>query len=228
MIIVLVLLMVLCCASYTQAQVSFVAGGAASAATMTLPTHVAGDVITMIAVRADTTIPTVPAGWTTLDSSTVTGLSSVYAYKVAASNAETSGTWTNATRLVSTVYRGVGSGSIGAAVKTTGSGTTLTYGAVTLAVTNGTSWVVASATHANAVSTGAQVAPTGMTNRAESGATTPRTGMHDTNGGVSSWSSQNVAMSGSGAWVSYTLELPMQVTGSSGGCLQMLLGVGRC
>jgi len=83
-------------------------GEATGADSATLPAHQAGDLILAFAFRdGSTSPPTQPAGWTTLSSSGANVCSFRSAYKVAASNSETTGTWTNATTVIFLVFRGV-------------------------------------------------------------------------------------------------------------------------
>jgi len=77
--------------------------------TVTMPTHSVGDFIMVTAGCENcATIPTVPAGYTTIDSAAVTAAGSsrslVIAYKIAASGSETTGTWTNANLISVTVF----------------------------------------------------------------------------------------------------------------------------
>lgn len=156
----------------------------------TMPSHQAGDIIVMFAFRdGSTTAPTMPSGWSSLESAGANTCSGVLAFKVAASANETSGTWTSATLLVCHVYRG----AVVAAHSLTGaSSATVNYPALTLQNTDGTSWVAGFAGH-RSINGSLATPPTGMTNRrALEGATADGAG-HDTNGGVSSWTSQNVS-----------------------------------
>lgn len=72
-----------------------------------MPTHSTGDLILGIATRDNsTTAPTRPSGWTALFTiGSGTGAVMV-AYKYAQSNAETFGTWTNASHVSATVWYG--------------------------------------------------------------------------------------------------------------------------
>src|SRR5437868_13548477 len=78
------------------------------ATSITIPgTYQNGDLIVIFAFRAAITSPSLPAGWTSLTSNSGNASSARLGYKIAGSNSETSGTWTNATGLVCHVYRGV-------------------------------------------------------------------------------------------------------------------------
>ncbi len=114
--------------------ISRVGSATAAATTITLPTHASGDVIVMIAHRQNTTPPSVPGGWTTIDSSGASSISMVLAWLLADSASETSGTWTNAQRLIAIVYRNLYTSSpIGNTVgPSTSSGGSMQTGALSL------------------------------------------------------------------------------------------------
>lgn len=180
--------------------------------TATLPAHQAGDVIIAFAYRdGSTTAPTVPAGWTTIASGTGGGGSSnasALAYKVAASSAETVGTFTNATNLVIGVYRGCRAANpIGGNATTTGSSTTITYPAVTMARGDGSSWVVGASGH-RSTNVAIETAPAGMTFRTAQSNATAESALFDTNAGVASWSAATASVGGTASnWIARTVEL---------------------
>lgn len=75
--------------------------------TLTMPTHSTGDLILGIATRDNsTTAPTRPSGWTALFTIGSGTGSVTVGYKYAQSNAETFGTWTNASHVSATVWYG--------------------------------------------------------------------------------------------------------------------------
>lgn len=161
----------------------------AEAATLTLPTHATGDLILMYAFRdGNVTAPTIPGGWTQLTATSGTLSSAVLAYKVAASNAETSGTWTNATALSCVVKSGW---YVGVASANSGVSATVGYPALTLRNTDGTSKVVAFGAHRSPIGTMA-TAPTGMAVSNNLEGFSQDVASFETTSGVTSWSSQNV------------------------------------
>ena len=94
----------------SQSLISRIGSASAEATTITIPAgHHQGDIILIAAFRdGNTTNPSVPAGWTTITVTTDgTTCSTSVGWKIATSNSETSGTWTNATGLMCHVYRGV-------------------------------------------------------------------------------------------------------------------------
>lgn len=73
----------------------------------TQPTHDTGDLFICHGYRdASATPATKPAGWVNLYTVSVSTGSYIVAYKYAQSNADTFGTWTNASHLTGTVWRG--------------------------------------------------------------------------------------------------------------------------
>lgn len=96
-------------AGFGFVESSFVVGAATGTDSVTMPAHQAGDLIVAFAFRdGSTTLPTLPAGWTSrLAPTGANSCSMRLATKIAASSSETSGTWTNATSLIVLVLRGV-------------------------------------------------------------------------------------------------------------------------
>lgn len=192
-----------------QTGVTYVGAASAATTSVTFPSHQKGDLIIIMAFRdGSATLPTIPTGWTVLETSTTTSASSVLAYKLAATSSETSGTWTSATELAVQVYRGhAGVGIWGGNGAVSNS---INYPAISLTVTDGTSWVAGFAGHRSA--TNVEGSPSGMSNRTSAG--TEIAG-HDTNGGVASWSSANVGVSASSGWLSWVVEVKSATTSSA-------------
>jgi hypothetical protein len=198
--------------------ISHVGSAAAATASVVLPAHQAGDLIIVFAARSaggsPETVPSLPAGWTSIGTSQRNFWATRVGYKMAASGAETSGTWTNATRITSLVYRGANPtapiGATATAGNTTGS--VVTYPALTLTDSTTPPWVVGVAGHRTADDL--QNPPAGMMNRAWNGSGFPgQVAAQDTNGGVSSWTAQTVTVSGSDAWDAWTIEIKPQPGG---------------
>jgi hypothetical protein len=188
-------------------SISFVGAQGAAGTTVTIPAHQVGDMILIFAYRdGSNTAPTAPTAggtvptWTLITSAGANTNSANFRYAVATATTTTSGTWTNATEIICLVYRGAK--LVGVNGATNGTGTSISYPALTLQRTDGSSWVAGIAGHRSA--TNVEAAPTGMTNRASSG--TEAAG-HDTNGGVSSWSVQTVTVNASSGWRGVTVEL---------------------
>lgn len=221
--------------------VSFVGAASAEATSLTLPTHQAGDLIVMFAMRyGNAAAPTVPAGWNYRYLSHRNGLTTIISlalsFKVAASNAETSGTWTNGTHLLSAVYRDDANYLVlGCPNVRTGTGTLLTYNPKTASAMNanlngtaGAMMAVATgyvlglaAVHLNTA--GIDTPPSGMTHRAMlTGATQGRLAIADTNAEVASFASATVTIAASADWLTNVVEIidtGLTKTAAAGGLL---------
>lgn len=109
--------------------IEFIAAQSAAANTLTMPDHETGDLFLGFAFnRTNTTIPTGVSGWK-WGSEASTSCAYLVACKVAASNSETFGTWTNATDVAVLVYRRSGPGAWVTPTwwSRAGSGSTLDY-----------------------------------------------------------------------------------------------------
>jgi hypothetical protein len=192
--------------------ITYVSAASAAATSLTLPTHAKNDLLVMFAYNTSgSTIPTLPSGWISRYSVSASSRNALVAVKTATSNSETSGTWTNATFLGCAVYRSDASLMLwagGLASVSASNSATMTYNTISGANffrTDGTanSWVVGFA--GSTTDDVADTPPTGMTNRT-SVVSTGEIAIHDTNGAVSSWSSQSVATT-SVTYRSITLEI---------------------
>jgi hypothetical protein len=78
-----------------------------SSSLFSLPTHEAGDLIIITVSNASSVLPSVPDGWTVIQSgSTTTGSQSlITAFRVASDSSTVSGTWTGAVRIIGLVFR---------------------------------------------------------------------------------------------------------------------------
>ncbi len=186
-------------------------GSATGTTSATIPTHQVGDLIVIAAYRdGNTTAPTLPGsvGWRSPSTATGSGSTNSMrvAFKLAATTSETTGTFTNATSVAVAVYRGAA--KVGGIAFASGSSTTVSYPAISAMIrTDNTSWIVGAAGH-RSVDTNLQNAPTGMTFRNGAVDATDEIAIHDTAGTVSSWSNQNVSVSGtSSGWMGVTIEL---------------------
>ncbi|QBX38681.1 hypothetical protein E4M02_11200 [Brevundimonas sp. S30B] len=196
-------------------------GGASGTNTATLPPHKAGDAIFAAAFRdGSATLPTLPSGqnWSSILAPTGANTCSARAAgKIAASSGEAVGTFTNATTVDVGIWRPRPGYtlSFGAAASASGSSTTVSYPALTLQDTSGSSWVMGWAGH-RSVNTTLETPPTGMTNRLTTVDATDETALHDTNGGVSSWSLQTRSVGGtSSGWFGFTVELKAASAGGA-------------
>lgn len=174
-----------------------------NSATFTSP--VAGYVQVVFAFRDGSntapTIPTPPTGnaWTSVPTTGIGAntCASVMVYRVVASASDTgTGTFTNATSLVCAQYSGVDNTTpVGTNDSDTGaSSTSINFNAVTF-VGGSTSWAVGAMGHRQTDGT-VTTAPSGMTNRTSVSDATDQAALHDTNGGVSGWSTTSASIGG--------------------------------
>ncbi len=189
--------------------ISFV-GGTTGPDTATMPTHQSGDLILIWAYNeTNSTVPTKPAAYTDVISAASGNNGFILGSLIATSSSEVTGTWTGAESILVQIYRSsTGTLSIGSAPAAfTNFGTLIEYGAITLDDTSGSSWVVGFAGH-RSNNVNLSLAPTGMVNRTFDTPALSRAGGHDTNGGVTSWSSQSVEGGGSASsWHSTVAEI---------------------
>ena len=188
-------------------------GGAAGTNSCTLPSFESGDVAVAFAFRdGSATNPTIASGWTNLTNTTDgTSCSISIGWRRLVVGDTTTGTWTNASRMSVLVYRGCEPFITPCTLKTAAAGTThpINYAAASMTRSDGTSWLCAFVGH-RSIDVTCETAPSGMTNRAAASGVdaTAEADAHDTNGGVSSWSSTNVTVTGTASgWQTDLVEL---------------------
>jgi hypothetical protein len=183
-----------------------------SGASGTLPTHAVGDTIIIFAYRdGSTTAPSLPANYQNIDATGANTNAHRIGWRTAQSTADSSGTWTNASRLVVQVWRPtvgyrirIGNGAAGGAASTT-----LSYTGFTLTdASSGRSRIAAFAGH-RSTNCDLNVAVTNLTNDTNGvDATCETAGKYDTAGGRTTWTTQTQAVGGtSSGWRTYVLEL---------------------
>lgn len=130
-------------------SVDFIGSDAVANTSIAMPAHSAGDTLIIIAFRiGSNTPPTATTGssgggtWTNLCNGGADSTSHRVAYMTATSNAETSGTWANATHMHVFVLQGVDVVGPGCTAASGTATTTLTYPAMTLADSDGSSYVL--------------------------------------------------------------------------------------
>ena len=113
----------------------------ANAASATLSSTAAGDLIVVFAYSTSTTIPSIPAGYTSLTATAGTQQACTCGWKVSAGGETSTGSWTNATNVVAMVYSGASAvGAIGALQS--GSSTAIASAGPTYQDSSGASWGV--------------------------------------------------------------------------------------
>ena len=172
-------------------NISQTSTASALTSSVTLGTHATGDYLIAIAGNSDGDTITIPSGWIEIVGYTAgRNYDAVVAYKVAASSGETSGTWTNATRLVIAAYDGVS--GIGGSTSYPNDSNTLYWNTITMSVTDGTSWVIGAGVLTGGT-TGYNTAPNGMIHKKAATSSTSHAVLHDTSSGVSSWSQKTTS-----------------------------------
>lgn len=188
--------------------ISYISTAQAYATTITLPTHAAGDLIFIWAIRAAGALPTPPAGWTSVTNSgsTIGSLGAAAFYKLATSSSETSGTWSDSVVLIVNVYRGTAS-TPGAASQATGTGTVIGYPALTANAPT-TSWFLRFSGHGTASNVNSATV-TGYTFRST---VAPNIPSLDSNGAPGSNPTlTNQTVNASADWFATTIELSLPV-----------------
>jgi hypothetical protein len=195
--------------------ISLIGGSTAAASTITIPgTYQNGDLLLIFAFNnASTTLPTLPAGWTSAGGNGANVCACRIGWKVAGSASETSGTWTNASSLACIVYRGVATNKtpIGAVANGNGSSATLSFTTPAMKA-RGTSWVAGFAGHVSA--TNVATAPAGMTLECGTGVTS--LGGSDTNGPTANFPTTTLGVNASAGWETFTAEIMAEQGFSNG------------
>ena len=175
--------------------ISYVSFAEASATTLTMPTHQAGDILFMWGVRSSSgTFAAPPAGWIALytDTTTYPTFQVRFCYQVATTGSTTSGTWTGASKLNCFVYRGVSSvGTVSVAYR---SGTSWTWPTLTQQ-SPGSSWVAGFTYSSNLTNF---PLPAGRTVRRSGSLST--VDLWDTDGRVSSFTPDTMTGSTGNGW----------------------------
>lgn len=205
--------------------ISRVGSAIAAATSITIPAgHQAGDYMLIFAFNSGAaTAPTLPAGWTSIQSSTLNSVGSNLGFRQALSSAETSGTWTNATSIVAVVYRNTATNkAVKATLSTNGimnanNNTNIVWQALQPMQCPGTSWVVSFAA-IKSINTGLSSGPTLLPNIQSNVTGVEQACAYDSNGPLQYFctfppygnpvSSLGTSIGGTaGAWHTYTIEI---------------------
>jgi len=178
-----------------------IASGTTSA---TLPAHKAGDLLVVVAVNpTSTTIPSLPAGWTSIQSGSRVSVAVRVGFRIATSDSETTGTWTNASSVIAAVYRNA---AIGASAITNNASTTINWPALTLQVTDGSSWVSGGAVVIDAQAY-SSVVPSGRMDRLRSEDAV----LWDSNSGIASYAGETSTQAVAMDYVTVVFEIKLSV-----------------
>lgn len=187
--------------------VSFRTAHSANSSSVAITTPAAGDLILVASYNAgSTTIPSLDANYTNITTLAPGGSANAarLAFRISNGTETTSGTWTNATRVAVLIYRGTNGLSIGTAGSPgSGNSASLSYPTLTPSVADGSSWVAGFGC-AKSATAGMNGTTTNLTQNRTSQTTI--NGL-DTNAGVSSFSAQTLNVTGSGRWITFTVEI---------------------
>jgi len=184
-----------------------------SSGTVTVPTHIAGDLIVIETLTPANVLVLAPSGWTLAGNSANANGAYAIGWKIAASGSEVSDTWqsaglTPATFLRCTVFSGHDSSTpIGTpAYNAVLSGSSISYPALTLGVGDGSSWVLRGAVVKSTVpDLSTTVAGYEVRHNPDDGSNQAQ--FIDSNGGVASVSSQTLALGGTYLRGAYSVEV---------------------
>lgn len=215
---------------FTWAQIARTGTPCTAAGSSCTPTAASGVLQIAYAGRdGSATAPSLASGWTSVGTATINGTSSAdsaarMACRITGSANQASGTFTNATTLIVVSYTGfkpIGAGTCASTTLGTPSFFTSTVNTTTttetfnsITTSDSSSWVFG-AGYAPAATAGMNTAPSGMSNITSQGTIE---GAHDTNGGVSSFSSANVTTTTASRIITGTVEIKSN--------LQRLTGAG--
>ena len=187
--------------------VSFRTAHSANANNVAITTPASGDLILVMSYNnASTTIPTLAAGYTSIATANPGGSSNAarLAWKTSNGTETGSGTWTNATNVAVSIYRGTNGLSVGTAgTPGAGNSAALSYPTLAPSDSSGSSWVAGF---------GAAKAATAGMNGTTTNLTSSRTNQTtvnalDTNTGVTSFAAQTLNVTGSGRWITFSVEI---------------------
>ena len=181
---------------------SYVNSATSTSTTVTVPTHQIGDVIIIFASSLTTTPPTLPSGWTNLQTKVGASTSLRVGYKYATSTSDGSGTWTGASALNCVIYRNLK--IFNDSSDNTGSSTTINYPAKTFASGPGDNSVVIMFAQKN-ISV-APLTPASTTSRSSIASTNISTKACEKTG-INGISSTNTTEAASSEWITMTLIL---------------------
>lgn len=169
----------------------------------------AGDIAIVYSFRnGSSSPPDLGTGYTNIDTGSDSVCAGRIAYRVLQSGDASVPTFASSTILLVSVFRGQAASPIGGFAPATSdnAGPVLTYPAITMSSGGGSSWVIGCAGIRDS-STNIEDPPTGMINRQSRINGANEAAIHDTNGGVSSWTAQTVTLSAGQRIVAFSLEL---------------------
>lgn len=188
--------------------ITFVGQASAQGSSVALPAHVAGDLLVIFAYSESTAVaPSQPAGWTQINFGSGNSNGHRVAYKIATSSAEVSGTWTTATQIAVSVYRGAHQTAPIGGVGSTTNVADIIIPAATLEASDGSSWVYM-AFGRRAGNSGQVGSPSGLTLRSKTEVRSAGQIMsYDTASGVTSWAQRSFGGTSAVRYRSVSVEI---------------------
>lgn len=176
-------------------------------------------IVAWVTNNATATVPTLPAGWTSVTSVTANNQAAILAYKFAASTSESSGTWTNATAINYAIYRGVDKTTpfTNAAGQTGTGSTTISYSGIVSFSNPGADWVLTMSMISNQTGKAYSHPGTNQFYHIDIGASTYEATMYDSGGAVASYSFNSKTLSASLNSMTKTVELVASKSSIVGG-----------
>lgn len=174
---------------------TFVSSAKGVTSIASMPAHQAGDfLVAFAAYNSPSVTPTLPSGWTsfTTRSGSTSGVGTAVAYKVATSDTETSGTWTNSHGLILCVYRNSSGMTNARTLVSSASVVSVVYSAITTMAYPGTSFALGVAATKTGSISGISTPPTGSVNRESIANANVSMAFADTNQGVSTINQSSV------------------------------------
>lgn len=178
--------------------------------------YVAGDAIFILAFNQSSgTVPSLPAGWTSVSSVAFNGCAMNIGVKIAASGSETSGTWTNATQVAYVIYQGNAATPYANVGGQTGTSSSISYSGIASFGSPGNDWVICFAAASSNSGNMTAVPPTSTSIVTGNAGTGFEIDIFDTNAAVSSYSFNTKTLGASVTWLTKTVELVAATGGGS-------------
>lgn len=190
--------------------------------------YAVGDSIFILAFNhSGSTVPTLPAGWSSVSSVSTGTWAMNIGHKKAVSTSDTSGTWTNATDISYVIYTGTATIAYSNVGGQAGTSSTIAYSGIGTFGNPSHDWVICFAAASSNAGNMTAAPPTSTSIVTGNAGAAFEICIFDTNGPVSSYSFNTKTLGASVTWMTKTVEL-VAATGGGGTISHNLtmLGVG--